>query len=187
MIPMASLERILISGGGTGGHIHPALAIADEIRRRYPDCAIHFVGAKGRMEMEKVPAAGYPIDGLWISGVDRNWRSVRNLAFPLKLLSSLWRAGALLRRRPRRPHRQHHPHRQHPPHHYIQQDPQHPQHHHRPQHRRHRITARELPTLTATAVRRRHRLHHSLHLRYLRHRRQFCLQHRQDLQRQPQK
>lgn len=98
MNPMASLERILISGGGTGGHIHPALAIADEIRRRYPDCAIHFVGAKGRMEMEKVPAAGYPIDGLWISGVDRNWRSARNLAFPLKLLSSLWRAGALLRR-----------------------------------------------------------------------------------------
>ena len=61
MNPMASLERILISGGGTGGHIHPALAIADEIRRRYPDCAIHFVGAKGRVEMEKVPAAGYPI------------------------------------------------------------------------------------------------------------------------------
>ena len=95
---MAQLQRIMISGGGTGGHIHPALAIADEIKRRHPACEIQFVGAKGRMEMEKVPAAGYPIEGLWISGIDRNWRSVRNLSFPFKLISSLWRAGALLRK-----------------------------------------------------------------------------------------
>ncbi len=95
---MAKLERIIISGGGTGGHIHPALAIADEIRRRHPECAIQFVGALGRMEMEKVPAAGYPIDGLWISGVDRSWKSRRNLAFPFKLVSSLWKAGGLLRK-----------------------------------------------------------------------------------------
>ena len=95
---MAQLERILISGGGTGGHIHPALAIADEIKRRHPQCAIRFVGAKGRMEMEKVPAAGYSIDGLWISGVDRNWRSTRNLTFPFKLVSSLWKAGGVLRK-----------------------------------------------------------------------------------------
>lgn len=92
------LERVIISGGGTGGHIHPALAIADEIRRRYPSCDIRFVGAKGRMEMEKVPAAGYPIDGLWISGVDRNWKSTRNLSFPFKLVSSLWNAGRLVRK-----------------------------------------------------------------------------------------
>lgn len=95
---MAKLERIIISGGGTGGHIHPALAIADEIRRRHPECTIQFVGALGRMEMEKVPAAGYPIDGLWISGVDRSWKSRRNLAFPFKLVSSLWKAGGLLRK-----------------------------------------------------------------------------------------
>lgn len=95
---MAKLERIIISGGGTGGHIHPALAIADEIKRRHPDCSIQFVGAKGRMEMEKVPAAGYPIDGLWISGIDRSWKSLRNLAFPFKLISSLLRAGYLIRK-----------------------------------------------------------------------------------------
>ncbi len=95
---MAQLERIVISGGGTGGHIHPALAIADEIKRRHPSCDIRFVGAKGRMEMEKVPAAGYSIDGLWISGVDRNWKSTRNLSFPFKLISSLWAAGRLIRK-----------------------------------------------------------------------------------------
>ena len=66
---MGRLERVIISGGGTGGHIHPALAIADEIKKRYPDCQINFVGAKGRMEMDKVPSAGYNIDGLWISGL----------------------------------------------------------------------------------------------------------------------
>lgn len=95
---MAPLERIVISGGGTGGHIHPALAIADEIKRRHPNCDIRFVGAKGRMEMEKVPAAGYPIDGLWISGIDRNWKSTRNLSFPFKLISSLRAAGRLIRK-----------------------------------------------------------------------------------------
>ena len=64
------------------------LAIADEIKRRHPQCDILFVGAKGRMEMEKVPAAGYAIKGLWITGVDRNWRSLRNWLFPFKLISS---------------------------------------------------------------------------------------------------
>ena len=93
-----ALKRVMISGGGTGGHIHPALAIADEIQRRHPDCKIRFVGALGRMEMDKVPAAGYPIDGLWISGVDRSLKSVRNLAFPFKLISSLYRAGRLLQK-----------------------------------------------------------------------------------------
>ena len=92
------LNRVIVSGGGTGGHIHPALAIADEIKRRHPQCDILFVGAKGRMEMEKVPAAGYAIKGLWITGVDRNWRSLRNWLFPLKLISSLWNARRILRR-----------------------------------------------------------------------------------------
>ena len=92
------LNRVIVSGGGTGGHIHPALAIADEIKRRHPQCDILFVGAKGRMEMEKVPAAGYAIKGLWITGVDRNWRSLRNWLFPFKLISSLWNARRILRR-----------------------------------------------------------------------------------------
>ena len=95
---MNSLHRVVISGGGTGGHIHPALAIADEIRSRYPDCDIQFVGALGRMEMEKVPAAGYPIEGLWISGFNRNWKSLANLSFPFKLISSLWRARRIVKR-----------------------------------------------------------------------------------------
>ncbi|MCQ2288900.1 MAG: undecaprenyldiphospho-muramoylpentapeptide beta-N-acetylglucosaminyltransferase [Muribaculaceae bacterium] len=63
--------NILISGGGTGGHIFPALSIAGEIKRRYPEANILFVGAEGRMEMEKVPAAGFPIKGLPVSGIDR--------------------------------------------------------------------------------------------------------------------
>ena len=58
--------RFILSGGGTGGHIYPAIAIANELKRRYPDAAVLFVGAKGRMEMEKVPKAGYEIQGLWI-------------------------------------------------------------------------------------------------------------------------
>lgn len=93
-----ALQRVIISGGGTGGHIHPAVAIADEIKHRYPDCEILFVGAIGRMEMEKVPQSGYPIQGLWISGIDRNWRSRRNLTFPFKLLSSLVTAGRIIRK-----------------------------------------------------------------------------------------
>ena len=94
---MGLIQNVLISGGGTGGHIHPALAIADEIKRRNPHANIRFVGALGRMEMDKVPAAGYDIDGLWISGVERKLTSTRNLAFPFKLLSSLLKARRLLR------------------------------------------------------------------------------------------
>ena len=95
---MSKLHNVIVSGGGTGGHIHPALAIADEIKRRNPKAHIRFVGALGRMEMDKVPAAGYDIDGLWISGIDRSLTSTRNLSFPFKLVSSLWRARRLLRR-----------------------------------------------------------------------------------------
>ena len=63
--------KVLVSGGGTGGHIFPALSIANEMRRRHPDAKILFVGAEGRMEMEKVPAAGYNIIGLPVSGFAR--------------------------------------------------------------------------------------------------------------------
>ena len=95
---MTPLTNVIVSGGGTGGHIHPALAIADEIVRRNPEANVRFVGALGRMEMDKVPAAGYEIDGLWITGVERKLTSTRNLVFPFMLLSSLWKARRLLKR-----------------------------------------------------------------------------------------
>ena len=89
--------RLLISGGGTGGHIFPAIAIADAFKKRHPDAEIMFIGAKGRMEMDMVPKAGYPIEGLWISGFKRSL-SLDNLLFPLKLLCSLVKAGKIIRR-----------------------------------------------------------------------------------------
>lgn len=89
--------KILISGGGTGGHIFPAIAIADALQKKLSTVDILFVGAKGRMEMEKVPLAGYPIEGLWISGFQRRL-TVRNLLFPLKLIFSLLKAGRIINR-----------------------------------------------------------------------------------------
>jgi UDP-N-acetylglucosamine--N-acetylmuramyl-(pentapeptide) pyrophosphoryl-undecaprenol N-acetylglucosamine transferase len=88
--------NILISGGGTGGHIYPAIAIANEIKVRYPDANILFVGAKDRMEMEKVSQAGYDIKGLRISGIQRKL-TVDNLSFPLKFISSLWNANKIIK------------------------------------------------------------------------------------------
>lgn len=89
--------RIIISGGGTGGHIFPALAIANEFKRRYADADILFVGAEGRMEMTKVPEAGYKIVGLWISGLQRKL-TLSNLSFPFKLISSYLKAGSLIKK-----------------------------------------------------------------------------------------
>ncbi len=89
--------KFIISGGGTGGHIYPAVAIADELKTRFPDAEFLFVGAKDRMEMEKVPQAGYKIKGLWISGLQRNL-SLQNLMFPLKLVSSLRKSQKILRK-----------------------------------------------------------------------------------------
>ncbi|WBX70841.1 undecaprenyldiphospho-muramoylpentapeptide beta-N-acetylglucosaminyltransferase [Tenacibaculum retecalamus] len=89
--------NVIISGGGTGGHIYPAIAIANEIKVRYPDANILFVGAKDKMEMEKVPQAGYDIKGLWISGIQRKI-TAKNLLFPVKLLSSLWNAHKIIRK-----------------------------------------------------------------------------------------
>ncbi len=88
--------RVLMSGGGTGGHIFPAVAIADEIRKRYPDTEFLFIGANGKMEMEKVPAAGYRIEGLNIAGFDRG-NLMKNLNLPFKLISSLVRANKLIK------------------------------------------------------------------------------------------
>lgn len=89
-------KRIIISGGGTGGHIFPAIAIANALRRLAPDTEILFVGANGRMEMEKVPAAGYNIVGLDIQGIDRSsiWK---NLGLPFKLLKSVNKAKSILK------------------------------------------------------------------------------------------
>ena len=91
------MKRFIISGGGTGGHIFPAIAIADELKRRLPDAEILFVGAKDRMEMQKVPQAGYPIEGLWISGLQRKF-SWQNLLFPLKFISSLLKSRSIIKR-----------------------------------------------------------------------------------------
>src|SRR5690606_35062563 len=89
-------KKFIISGGGTGGHIYPAVAIANELKSRFSDAEFLFVGAKDRMEMEKVPQAGYKIKGLWISGLQRSL-SFQNLAFPLKLISSLWKSQRILK------------------------------------------------------------------------------------------
>lgn len=92
----AKTPKILISGGGTGGHVFPAIAIADALRKILPDVEILFVGAQGKLEMEKVPQAGYPIKGLWISGFQRSL-SLKNLLFPIKLAHSLWKARQIIR------------------------------------------------------------------------------------------
>ena len=88
--------KVLVSGGGTGGHIFPAIAIANAIKEQRPDAQFLFVGAKGKMEMEKVPAAGFEIKGLWISGFSRSL-SLSNLMFPFKLISSLWDARKIVK------------------------------------------------------------------------------------------
>ena len=89
--------RLIISGGGTGGHVFPAIAIAATFKEHHPDAEILFVGAKGKMEMTKVPEAGYKIIGLWISGLQRKL-TLSNLLFPIKLLSSYFRARSIVSR-----------------------------------------------------------------------------------------
>lgn len=89
--------KFIISGGGTGGHIYPAISIANELKYRYPNAEFLFVGAKDRMEMEKVPQAGYKIIGLWISGLQRTL-SLKNLLFPIKLVFSLLKSRAIIRK-----------------------------------------------------------------------------------------
>ncbi len=89
--------RILITGGGTGGHVFPAIAIADAIKKLRPDTEFLFVGANGKMEMERVPKAGYAIEGLNIAGFQRSM-SLKNLSFPIKLIKSLWKARNIVRK-----------------------------------------------------------------------------------------
>tara|TARA_B100001093_G_C26860501_1_gene1029951 strand:+ start:20926 stop:22014 length:1089 start_codon:yes stop_codon:yes gene_type:complete len=90
-------HRFVISGGGTGGHIYPALAIADELKKRFPNAEFLFIGAKDRMEMQRVPEAGYKIKGLWISGLQRKL-TLRNLIFPFKLIFSVFKSYLILQR-----------------------------------------------------------------------------------------
>lgn len=90
------LNRVLISGGGTGGHIFPAIAIANALRRRFPNIEILFVGADNRMEMERVPAAGYPIEGLTISGFDRK-NLLRNISVLIKLRKAVRKARSIVK------------------------------------------------------------------------------------------
>jgi len=94
---MKQSVNIILSGGGTGGHIYPAVSIANELKIKYPEAKFLFVGAKDRMEMEKVPQAGYEIKGLWISGLQRSL-SLKNLTFPFKLISSLWNAYKIIKK-----------------------------------------------------------------------------------------
>lgn len=89
-------HRIILSGGGTGGHIYPAISIANELKVRFPNSEFLFVGAKNKMEMEKVPEAGYNIEGLWISGIQRKI-TLKNLMFPFKLIISLLRSRKIVK------------------------------------------------------------------------------------------
>ncbi|HOZ74526.1 MAG TPA: undecaprenyldiphospho-muramoylpentapeptide beta-N-acetylglucosaminyltransferase [Flavobacterium sp.] len=87
--------RFILSGGGTGGHIYPAIAIADALKSRFPEAEFLFVGAKDKMEMQKVPQAGYNIRGLWIAGLQRRL-TLDNTMFPVKLITSLLKARRIV-------------------------------------------------------------------------------------------
>lgn len=89
-------RKVIISGGGTGGHIYPAIAIANAIKEKDPNTEILFVGAEGKMEMEKVPKAGYKIIGLPIAGLQRKL-TLKNFAFPFKLMKSLGKAKKIVK------------------------------------------------------------------------------------------
>ncbi|HCE54735.1 MAG: undecaprenyldiphospho-muramoylpentapeptide beta-N-acetylglucosaminyltransferase [Lutibacter sp.] len=93
---MKQSVNIILSGGGTGGHIYPAIAIANELKSIYPNANFLFVGAKDKMEMEKIPEAGYAIIGLWISGIQRQF-ILKNFSFPFKLVSSLSKAYRIIK------------------------------------------------------------------------------------------
>lgn len=88
--------KFMLSGGGTGGHIYPAVAIANELKSRFPEAEFLFVGAKDKMEMQKVPQSGYKIEGLWIAGLQRKL-TLQNAMFPFKLISSLWKSRKIIK------------------------------------------------------------------------------------------
>src|SRR3954454_8630330 len=90
-------KRIIIAGGGTGGHIFPAIAIANALKKEDSSIEILFVGAKGKMEMEKVPQAGYQIEGLDIAGFNRS-SLIKNIGLPLKLVKSFFQVRSIFNR-----------------------------------------------------------------------------------------
>lgn len=92
-----SLNRVIISGGGTGGHVFPAIAIADALRKQNPNMSIHFIGALGKMEMERVPLAGYTIDGLNIQGFKRK-QIIKNFTLPFNIIGSLIKARNIIKK-----------------------------------------------------------------------------------------
>jgi UDP-N-acetylglucosamine--N-acetylmuramyl-(pentapeptide) pyrophosphoryl-undecaprenol N-acetylglucosamine transferase len=96
MIIFKLRKRIIIAGGGTGGHIFPALAIANALKKKEPEMDILFVGAKGKMEMEKIPEAGYPIRGIDIAGYNRS-SLIKNFSLPFKLIKSFFQVKAIFR------------------------------------------------------------------------------------------
>ena len=89
--------KFILSGGGTGGHIYPAVAIANELKSRFPNAEFLFVGANDKMEMQKVPQAGYKIEGLWIAGLQRKL-TLQNAMFPFKLIDSLWKSRKIIKK-----------------------------------------------------------------------------------------
>ena len=93
---MSKKLKILMSGGGTGGHIFPAVAIAQEIQKRFPEAEFLFIGANGKMEMEKVPQSGFRIEGLNIAGFDRG-NLLKNIGLPFKIISSLLKAKKIIK------------------------------------------------------------------------------------------
>ncbi len=94
---MKNRLSVIVAGGGTGGHIFPAIAIANALRQLHPDTDILFVGAKGKMEMEKVPQAGYPIEGLTIAGFNRS-SLIKNIGLPVKLIKSFLHVAGIFKR-----------------------------------------------------------------------------------------
>ncbi len=88
--------KFILSGGGTGGHIYPAVAIANELKSRFPNAEFLFVGAKDKMEMQKIPQSGYKIEGLWIAGLQRKL-TLQNAMFPFKLIDSLWKSRKIIK------------------------------------------------------------------------------------------
>ena len=87
--------RFIIAGGGTGGHIFPAIAIANAILKQQPDAEILFVGAKGKMEMEKIPQAGFKIKGIDIAGLNRS-SLIKNIGLPVKLMQSFFQVRKII-------------------------------------------------------------------------------------------
>ena len=91
------MKRIILSGGGTGGHIYPAVSVAEELKRQFGnDVELLFIGAEGKMEMERVPALGYRIEGLPVAGLQRRL-TLKNLLLPIKVLRSLNKARKIIR------------------------------------------------------------------------------------------